>query len=63
MTCPICGSDLYEQNRNETTGGTFISIRCAKLDCGYYDYKIIPVNLSGTLITDYDKIKLTENVI
>lgn len=46
MTCPKCGKDLYEQNRNETTGGTFISIRCTK--CNFYDYKIIPVNLSGT---------------
>lgn len=41
MTCPNCGSDLYEQNRNELTGGTFVSIRCSK--CNYFNYQVIPV--------------------
>ncbi len=59
MTCPICDSDLYEQNRNETTGGTFISIRCSNSKCNYYNYKTIPVDFGHTLTTDYDKIKLT----
>lgn len=52
MTCPICGSDLYEQNRSETTSGTFISIRCTNKNCNYYNYKIIPVNFHGTMTTD-----------
>ena len=43
MTCPICGSKLYEQSRNETTEGTFISIRCSNPTCGYFNYKTIPV--------------------
>jgi predicted nucleic-acid-binding Zn-ribbon protein len=49
MTCPICSSALYEQNRLEITTGTFISIRCTNPSCGYFDYKAIPVNLSGTI--------------
>jgi hypothetical protein len=48
MTCPICGSELYEKDRSETTGGTFISIRCSKEGCIYFDYKTIPVNFGGT---------------
>ena len=44
MTCPICKSDLYEKEKRETTEGTFISIRCSNLNCGYFDYKTIPVN-------------------
>lgn len=47
MSCPICGSDLYEQNRDERTGGTFISIRCSK--CNYYNYKTIPIKFEGTI--------------
>jgi len=43
MTCPICGSELVEQNRRELTSGTFISIRCSNKNCGYFDYKTIPV--------------------
>ena len=46
MICPICGAELYEKDRRETTGGTFISIRCSNLNCGYYNYKIIPVNFN-----------------
>lgn len=55
MTCPICGSKLYE--RKETTAGTFISIRCTNLSCSYFDYKTVPVNLSGTIseMQKYDK--------
>ncbi len=49
MTCPICDSDLYEQNRNELTGGTFISIRCTNKKCNYCNYKIIPVNYNVKL--------------
>jgi len=48
MSCPICGSELYEANRREATGGTFILIRCTKLGCNYYDYKTIQVSLSRT---------------
>ena len=44
-TCPICKSELYEKER-ETTGGTFISIRCSNPNCGYYNYKTIPVNFN-----------------
>lgn len=50
MTCPICGADLYEKNRRETTGGTFIEIRCSK--CDYYDYKTIPVRYDTTTTID-----------
>lgn len=49
MTCSICGSELYEKSRNETTGGTLISIRCSNPECGYFDYKTIPVNFHGTI--------------
>lgn len=42
MTCPLCGSRLYEKNRRENTSGTFIEIRCSKQDCYYYNYKTIP---------------------
>jgi len=51
MTCPICKSDLYEKNRNETTGGTFISIRCSNPNCGYFDYRTLPINSFGTNVT------------
>lgn len=53
MTCPICGSDLYEE-RTETTGGTFITIRCTNLSCNYYNDKTIPVSLHKTITTDYN---------
>lgn len=46
MTCPICGSDLYEKERIEKTEGTFISIRCSNFKCGYFNYKTIPVNFN-----------------
>ena len=49
MTCPICKSKLYEQERKETTSGILISIRCTNVNCSYFDYKKIPVNLSGTI--------------
>jgi hypothetical protein len=49
MTCPICKSELYEKERRELTTGTFISIRCANPGCGYFDYKTLPVNPSGTI--------------
>ena len=62
MTCPICKSNLYEKDRRETTGDTFITIRCTNPTCNYYDYKTIPVNFGHTLTTDYEDIKLTENV-
>ena len=48
MTCPICGSKLYEQERKETTSETLISIRCTNLSCSFFDYKTIPVSLNGT---------------
>lgn len=51
MVCPICGADLYEKNRNETTGGTFVAIRCSNPNCGYYNYKTIPINFYGTRTT------------
>ena len=47
--CPMCGSELYEQNRDERTGGTFISIRCSNKECNYYNYKQIPVKFEGTI--------------
>lgn len=53
MTCPICGSALYEKDRNERTSGTFITIRCSNSKCNYYDYKTIPLELEGT-ITECD---------
>jgi len=37
MTCPICKSDLYEKDRRNITGGTFIAIRCSNPNCGYFD--------------------------
>ncbi len=49
MTCPICGSELYQKDRRENTSGTFISIRCSNPECGYFDYKTIPVNLHGSI--------------
>ncbi len=49
MTCPICGSELVEKDRNNTTGGTLISIRCSNKNCGYFNYETIPVEFS----TDY----------
>ena len=48
-TCPICKSNLYEIDRREETGGTFISIRCSNPNCGYFNYKTIPVNFSRGL--------------
>ena len=50
MTCPICGSKLYEKDRRETTVGTFISMRCSNKNCGYFDYKTIPVRFDGDYI-------------
>lgn len=54
MTCPICGSDLYEKDRREITVGTFISIRCTNPRCNYYDYKTIPINFYGTITSIAD---------
>lgn len=48
MICPICKSKLYEHERRETTSGILISIRCKNVNCSYFDYKKIPVNISGT---------------
>lgn len=48
MTCPVCGADLFEKERRENTGGTFISIRCSNPDCNYFNYKTIPVNFYGS---------------
>ena len=50
MKCPKCEADLYERNRRETTGGTFIDIRCSK--CDYFDYKTIPVTYDNTTTGD-----------
>jgi len=47
MTCPICKSDLYEKDRRNTTGGTFIAIRCSNPNCGYFDYRTLPINSFG----------------
>lgn len=49
MTCSICGSDLYEKERRETTEGTFISIRCSNPDCNFFDYRTIPVNFNQNM--------------
>jgi len=48
MPCPICNSELYEKDRREITSGTFIAIRCSNPDCGYFDYRTIPINSFGT---------------
>jgi len=47
MTCPICKSDLYEKDRRNITGGTFIAIRCSNPNCGYFDYRTLPINSFG----------------
>jgi hypothetical protein len=44
MTCPICGSELCEKERRETTSGTLISIRCTDPGCNYFDYKKLATN-------------------
>ncbi len=51
MPCPICNSELYEKDRREATGGTFIAIRCSNPNCQYFDYRTIPLNSFGTNIT------------
>lgn len=49
MTCPICGSSLYEKDRNERTAGTFISIRCSNKSCNYYNYITVPADFNTTI--------------
>lgn len=39
MTCPKCGSKLYEKEKMEMVSGTFISIRCTNPDCDHFDYE------------------------
>ena len=53
MKCPIFSASLYEDERREVTAGTFISIRCSKPGCGYFDNKTLPVNIYDTIIDNY----------
>lgn len=57
MVCPICGAELYEKERRETTVGTFIAVRCTKPGCNYFDYKTLPLNISGTITEMHSQIK------